>query len=297
MERWPASKKRRIKKYIESLGLPKEGKVLDFGCGRGGFTSVIKSALPLWDVYGCDISKVGLEMAREQIYNCTFLTIEEVKQEKYEFDLLFSNHVIEHVLELPPVFEDFGKLVKNGGHMVHILPARCDNSFEHWIAKTAIDGIDKSLGNRYYYEHPGHLRRLSVEEFCAEGSVYGFKLDRKYFSNKIFGTINWVTSSDTIFVKNMFSVKRVRTWFHKFLFLILQLVFSLVALLRTPAIKLPKAFLNRRKSKRKFTLFLFYLGFYPISFVVDTITYSFSEVEWRLYKRSGSEMYLFFTKN
>lgn len=296
MEGWPKTRKVRIREYIESLCLPPQGIALDFGCGKGDFTAVIKQALPLWEVYGSDISSVGLEMAREKIRDCAFLTMEEIITKGLSFDLLFSHHVIEHVPDLTLVIDDFSKLVKENGHMVHILPTRCENTFEHWVAKSAINGIDGGLGNRYYYEHPGHLRRLSADEFSSYCLSHGFKLKRKSFSNRIFGTINWISCTDSAFLRNMFNLSRVNPLFHKALFGILQTFFLGITFLRAPAIEMSKVFAKRGKSKRKYFLFLLFVCMYPFSLVIDVSISFLAELEWRLYKKSGSEMYLFFIK-
>jgi len=203
---------------------------------------------------------------------------------------------MEHVPVLSQVFNDFEKIADEKGYMIHILPSRCENTFEHWVAKSANDGIDADLGNRYYYEHPGHLRRLSAEEFGTYCIDYGFIMKKKVFSNKIFGTLNWISRTNLTFIRNMFNTKRTNQTIYKFLFLILQLFFITSSLLRTPSIQLPKAFSKRKKSKRKYLLFLLFLCMYPGSFIFDKIISFFAEAEWRLYREAGSEMYLFFKR-
>ena len=46
MDEWPADKKERIFEIITALNLPETGEALDYGCGNGVFTEVIKKALP-----------------------------------------------------------------------------------------------------------------------------------------------------------------------------------------------------------------------------------------------------------
>ncbi|KJR40670.1 Methyltransferase type 12 domain protein [Candidatus Magnetoovum chiemensis] len=43
------------------------GNGLDFGCGNGVFTKVLKTALPGWNIYGCDLSDVAIENAKKII--------------------------------------------------------------------------------------------------------------------------------------------------------------------------------------------------------------------------------------
>ena len=51
MEKWPEDKKDRVYGVIRSLNLPHEGEGLDFGCGNGVFTEMLKKALPNWNIY------------------------------------------------------------------------------------------------------------------------------------------------------------------------------------------------------------------------------------------------------
>jgi predicted TPR repeat methyltransferase len=49
MEEWDDLKKTKVKEVILSLGLMEKGKALDFGCGNGVFTAIIKELLPKWE--------------------------------------------------------------------------------------------------------------------------------------------------------------------------------------------------------------------------------------------------------
>ena len=42
MEEWDDNKKQKVREVISSLNLPVKGKALDFGCGNGVFTNIIK---------------------------------------------------------------------------------------------------------------------------------------------------------------------------------------------------------------------------------------------------------------
>ena len=66
MGHWSVFEKRRIFDLVKELNLPSRGKALDFGCGRGNFTAVIKEALPGWEVFGCDISSEAIAAASSQ---------------------------------------------------------------------------------------------------------------------------------------------------------------------------------------------------------------------------------------
>ena len=73
MEEWPAEKKRRIAEMIRSLGLPGTGEALDFGCGNGVLTDVLRESLPTgWRTCGSDLSAKAIENARKWYPGCRF---------------------------------------------------------------------------------------------------------------------------------------------------------------------------------------------------------------------------------
>src|ERR1700752_3046721 len=78
MESWPPHQKKRAREYMRKLRLPKEGNALDFGCGKGDFTILIKEAYPQWNVYGTDISDVALELAARTYPTCQFYNSEKI---------------------------------------------------------------------------------------------------------------------------------------------------------------------------------------------------------------------------
>ena len=49
MDEWPADKKKRVRGVVKGLNLPGRGAALDYGCGNGEFTGVLKEALPGWE--------------------------------------------------------------------------------------------------------------------------------------------------------------------------------------------------------------------------------------------------------
>jgi trans-aconitate methyltransferase len=109
---WPLFRKQRIFKLIQELNLPQTGKALDFGCGRGEFTEIIKQALPEWDICGVDLSSVAVEDAKKRCPDCSFLLLSELGSKNKDFDFIFSNHVLEHVEDLENTFSLLKKILK-----------------------------------------------------------------------------------------------------------------------------------------------------------------------------------------
>jgi len=199
MSEWPAAKKQRVAELVRSLPLPKTGKVLDYGCGAGVFTEVLKASLPNWTVCGVELSDVALELARQRVKNCRFLTAAEIAGEA-PFDLIFTHHVLEHVGSLHDVFEDMSRLSAPRGYMLHILPCGNAGSFEQRLASSRRNGIRTADGGQFYFEDPGHLRRVTSAELAAELEPFGFRLRASWFANQFWGSLDWITDLNRSFV-------------------------------------------------------------------------------------------------
>jgi len=70
MSEWGDDKKKRIYELIKSLPLPETGDVIDFGCGVGVFTEIIRQALPKCNIYGSDFSHLAINKAKARYKNC-----------------------------------------------------------------------------------------------------------------------------------------------------------------------------------------------------------------------------------
>ena len=103
MSEWGDDKKKRIYELIKSLPLPESGDVIDFGCGAGVFTEVIRQALPTYNVYGTDFSQRAIKKAEARYKNCIFIHSMDNRLKSMKFDFLFTHHVLEHVYDLESV--------------------------------------------------------------------------------------------------------------------------------------------------------------------------------------------------
>lgn len=199
MDEWPQWKKLRIIELIQQLNLPKQGKALDFGCGRGIFTQVIKQALPNWEVTGCDISPTALADASKKFPHLRFLPMTELIEKKEKFDFVFSHHVLEHVFEIKFALNEISQLQNKEGLMFHILPCGNLGSFEHDLASKIPGGIDPENGNRFYFEDVGHVRRLTSNQLESLVDEFQYKPHKAWFANQRYGALEWMSdSSDSL---------------------------------------------------------------------------------------------------
>jgi 2-polyprenyl-3-methyl-5-hydroxy-6-metoxy-1,4-benzoquinol methylase len=97
------------------------GRVLDYGCSWGYGTDQLRRCG--FDAVGFEISKVRATFARKNLGITTFDTIEDLERLPEEsFDVIFSNHVVEHIPDIASVFLVLTRLLKKGGIVFHVLP-------------------------------------------------------------------------------------------------------------------------------------------------------------------------------
>ena len=203
MEEWDEDKKRKVEEIILSLHLPKQGKALDFGCGNGVFTVIIKKCLPEWEVYGVEISPVAVLNATKKNPQCNFFTSDKSNQYKNTFDFIFSHHVLEHVQEMPETISQINDYLKPKSWQLHILPCGNEGSLEYNICLLRKNGIETQKGNRFFFEEPGHLRRMKSVDLSNQMNEKGFQLKKEFYANQYYGAVNWITKSSPRFVKKL----------------------------------------------------------------------------------------------
>ncbi len=106
-------------------GLRGSGRGLDLGCGDGSFASVLFPAAPNLRWTGVELDEVDAELARRSgQYEDILLTRgEDMPFEDGEFDVVFSNCVLEHIEGLDRVLERVGRILKPGGHFIFTVPS------------------------------------------------------------------------------------------------------------------------------------------------------------------------------
>lgn len=298
MDDWPLEKKQRVIEIIRELPLPEKGIALDFGCGNGVFTEVLRVALPHWEIHGCDISVTAVENARKRFPGCRFFVYEDQSSTDKQFDFVFSHHVMEHVYDIRKTFSDVNQFLKPSAHMLHIFPCGNEGSFEYGICNLRSDGINKAIGNRFFFEDEGHVRRLTTKETSDLLAEYGFKLSRDYYSNQYFGAIRWLIQCGPSYVLNFADPGKSKDqrafW---------RLMYVRVKLLLFSFLYLPVKVHNyiRQLKKRKVKHYLIwavdiipYCLVSPFQWAIDYLT----KREWqqRKHQADGSEMYLFYSR-
>ena len=202
MDDWPAARAGRIAWMLRDLGLPASGAAVDYGCGGGAFTSVLREVLPGWELTGIDLSRSGLEQARARVPQARFLHPRDAEIPPGSVDLLFSHHVLEHVRDLESTWSRMARLVSPHGRMLHILPCGNPGSFEHRLCRLRRDGIDPQTG-RFFFEDEGHLRRLTTDAMIGLAAAAGFRLEAARYSHHELESIDMLAENGVRFVRDL----------------------------------------------------------------------------------------------
>jgi SAM-dependent methyltransferase len=98
-----------------------DGRVLDFGCSWGYGTFQLRQQG--FDAVGFEVSRPRAEFGRKKLKLNIMDSFDELsKLPDGGFDIIFSNHVVEHVPNIGPTFALLTRLLKDDGFIFHILP-------------------------------------------------------------------------------------------------------------------------------------------------------------------------------
>ncbi|MFA6518490.1 MAG: class I SAM-dependent methyltransferase [Candidatus Shapirobacteria bacterium] len=289
MDDWPIEEKLRIIEIIKLLNFPEKGQALDFGCGQGIFSDVLKHVLPNWTICGCDISETAIQIASKRFPKCKFFTNNDQKYALKKFDFVFTHHVLEHVFNIKDLVNQINGRLKEKSSMLHIFPCGNPDSYEYKLCALRSDGINVNRENRFYYEDEGHVRRLTTNQCEILFKEFNYTLKHDYYCYQHFGAINWISLSHPVLILKMFNPikgKDVKAKFTLTLLLIKMLFVSAVRILA-----------KEYKRSASFFTYLFYL---PSKLFIPFDNYFTRKAlnEWNKSKtkKNGSEMYLFFVR-
>jgi SAM-dependent methyltransferase len=299
MQDWPAEKKQRIISIIRNLSLPKIGVALDFGCGRGVLTGVLRQALPSgWQLYGTDVSTKALAMATDCHPQCKFFSFADQQNLSGKFDFVFSHHVLEHVNHLEHSCRQIDSLLKDRATMFHILPCGNPGSFEHRLCSLRADGIDIAREGRFFFEDPGHLRRLTTEQLVERFTEQGFILEGESYANQYHGAIDWITQSRPGFICKLTDSSRANSGADKRKLQSLRAFLLAIWAMRYPTVIAGRMRWQNCNRRFRYAIFALCACLYPFSKPLDSYLRYRSKLEWdrRRHSPTGSEMYLWFRR-
>lgn len=124
-----------VETYVDPLGLPKDARILDLGCGPGYFLDEMKSR-EYTDVTGVTLSPEDIALCESKghtikQYDLSFLPVADGYTDE-SVDFIFLRHALEH--SPFPVFSliEYNRILKQGGKMYIEVPAPdCDRRHEY----------------------------------------------------------------------------------------------------------------------------------------------------------------------
>lgn len=190
----------RTRQVMETLRAVKlhPSSVLDYGCGVGAWLGVLARAFPGAQFHGVDISEVAIGKARQRSPDCRFESFDglTVPFADGQFDLVFSYHVLEHVVDVERSVQDIARVLVSGGHAVIIFPCGNAGSFLDRLMDLVHESRLPAEQDRevlFFETADGHVRRMSSTDTVALFARNGLELVAQYFSGQFFGTIDWLS--------------------------------------------------------------------------------------------------------
>jgi SAM-dependent methyltransferase len=211
MAEQPRLEVERVEQVLAAVRRPLE-RVLDFGCGRGGWIPVLERAFPGAELTGIDISATAIERAEASFPTHRFMSFDgrHAPLPDASADLVFSYHVLEHVLDLEGTVAEIARLLPEGGQACMILPCGNPGSLEERVVRMGADGVDPDSG-RFFYEDPGHLRRLTSDRLSALFRDEGLVFVRGWYANQLWGAIDFLARVGHGVIGELFRADRGRT--------------------------------------------------------------------------------------
>lgn len=161
-KKFAESQRRIVKNFLEKENLPKDAKILDFGCGSGRTLKMFRN-LGFNNSIGVDVSPNSMKLCEKNDFAVgkdVFLVKEEgTKFKDKEFDLVFEDGVLEHFEDFTPIVKEICRISK--GYVLITQP----NHFSLY------GNLLRRLNRKVVYEYT-----YKVEDFEKTFSKSNFKL-------------------------------------------------------------------------------------------------------------------------
>jgi len=123
-------------RLAEVTGIPKQGRLIDIGCGNGGFLRSFSRRHPGWRLCGSEFDEKH-RASIETIPGFEEFFLGDVRDLPGEFDICSVIHVLEHIESPRKFLGSVRSKLKAGGLLIVELPSYRQNPFELLIADHA----------------------------------------------------------------------------------------------------------------------------------------------------------------
>jgi ubiquinone/menaquinone biosynthesis C-methylase UbiE len=146
-------------RLIKEVKIKNNSTILDAGCGTGSFLNILSKNKTL-KLYGIDVSRKMLEIAKKKLKNRAKLSLTPVEKIDYrnKFDYIFSIIAMHHYSDQEKTIKNFYKILKNNGKLIIL----------------DVD-LGKSLNKVFHRIEPANTKVYSKEEIYKLLKKYKFK--------------------------------------------------------------------------------------------------------------------------
>lgn len=146
--------------FVKNINsLPKQA--LDIGCGTGYFSNLIKKTFSDSEVYGLDISKKALSIARKQYPNIHFLEGDAELKLPFKdgsFDLVISGEHLEHLKDVDTYLLEIHRIMHSKGTLILTTP-----NLASWLNRALL-----LFGLQPFYLEPSLRQTLPILSYFGK---------------------------------------------------------------------------------------------------------------------------------
>jgi len=154
-----------------------KGKFLDIGCGKGEITKCIKKSYPDLEVYGCDVSKKAIKLAKRNPQGVHFMVAEshDLPFKDGFFYSVYMSQVLEHLEDLNGAIQEAKRVLKRKGFFYSITPLEGSPfTLQYWIRKNkkVKQSRDGFTGHVYAFPFKGLKEVIERNEFLIKDAFF-----------------------------------------------------------------------------------------------------------------------------
>lgn len=153
---------RRIQRYLAPKA---DHRLLEVGCGRGWLTQRMQERYP-W-TYGVDVNPRSIQHGVAE--NLSVMDAVNLRFADEEFDLVYSFHAIEHIVDAPAALSEMHRVLAPGGRILLVYPAEPVRGL--YAMPGAWIGFGNPLLARELHVHrftPRKIQRLAAQVGLAQ---------------------------------------------------------------------------------------------------------------------------------
>jgi hypothetical protein len=194
---------------------------------------------------------------------------------------------------------ELDQLMAPVAHGVHILPCGNEGSYQHALALLRRDGIDVSMGNRFFMDEEGHVRRLRTRDLTEAYAGFGYVLTAERYCLFKQGFTDWVTELGPERVTETLDPAQATDAPARRRLSSLRAKYLALWFLRHMAPMVEEKLAKRGRTLRDYALLCLGAPFYPLSKPVDSWLTRAPEREWatRSDDARAGEMFLAFRRD